>query len=73
MAEGVFLMRANVQIALGEKHLDALIRGAEVKVTVQGVIVRMILSDIGFHVIQRVLDDARLGPSQLREVYEDKQ
>lgn len=54
-------MRANVKITLGEPHLRALIRGGEVKVTVQGVIVRMILSDIGWPIIQDALDDAQAG------------
>lgn len=65
-------MRANVKIVLGEPHIRALIRGGEVKVTIQGVIVRMILSDIGFNSIESAVDDAVLG-KEIRQGYEDKQ
>ncbi len=65
-------MRANVKITLGEPHIRALIRGGEVKVTVQGVIVRMILEDVGFAFIQDMLDDAKIGVEHYKG-YEDKQ
>jgi hypothetical protein len=65
-------MRANVKITLDEPHLSALLRGGEVKVTVQGVIVRMILKDIGFEVIGKCLHDA-IDRKDHYVGYEDKQ
>jgi hypothetical protein len=54
-------VRANIKLTLGEPHLRALIRGGEVKIMEKGVVVRMILKDIGFGVIQGCLDDAKAG------------
>lgn len=65
-------MRANVKIAFDEPHLRALIRGGEVEVTVKGVIVRIILRDIGFGTIQNMLNDADDGRDTYKG-YKDKQ
>lgn len=65
-------MRAAVKITLGEPHIRALIRGGEVKITRQGVVVRMILSDVGFTVIEDALLDAMSGKDHYLG-YEDKQ
>lgn len=64
----------SIKITLDEPHLRALIRGGEVKVTVQGVIVKMILSDIGFSVIDNIVDDTRDRKDHMVGVgYEDEQ
>lgn len=65
-------MRAAVKITLGEPHLRTLIRGGELQVWRNGVLVRMILSDIGWPVIQKCLDDAIDGKDHYVG-YEDKQ
>lgn len=66
-------MRAAVQITLGKTELEALIRGAEVHIWRKGVLVRMILSDIGFEVIEGLVQEAREGEDWIRQVKEFKQ
>lgn len=50
-----------MKLTLGEEHMRALIRGGEVKTSSQGVVVRLLLKDIGFDVIQTCLNDAKDG------------
>ena len=54
-------MRASIKLTLGEPHLRALLRGGIVKTASQGVMVQMILKDIGFDVIQECFNDAKDG------------
>jgi len=62
----------SVRITLGEPHLRALIRGGIVKVETEDVEVQMILSDIGFDLAQKILDDSKSRKDRWVG-YEDKQ